>query len=240
MWVNRCKTPAYYRNNVAGTLTLLEAMREYRVDKFIFSSTCATYGFPESIPVREDHPQCPIKPYSVSKLMIERMLQDFNVAHWLRSISLRYFNATGADPDDETGESHDPETHLIPLVLDVSPGKRPVITIFGNDYDIPDGIFIRDYIHVSDFANAHILALKALEGEARVKSYNLGNGLGFSVKEVIATRKIVIRKKLSKEISQMRPGDPACLVGNAELAKQELNWKPRFVGLSKILSTAWK
>lgn len=175
----------YYCNNVAGTLTLLEAMRDHGIDKLIFSSTCATYGVPNDVPIREDHSQQPINPYGASKLMIERMLQDFEVAHGLRSISLRYFNAAGADPGGEIGEAHDPETHLIPLVLDAAAGKRPAITVFSDDYDTPDGTCIRDYIHVSDLADAHVLALKALEAGAKTTACNLGNGQGFSVRQVI-------------------------------------------------------
>lgn len=230
----------YYRNNVAGTLTLLEAMRDHGVNKFIFSSTCATYGVPESVPIREDHPQHPINPYGASKLMIERMLQDFDAAHGLRSISLRYFNAAGADPDCEIGEAHHPETHLIPLVLGAAAGIRPAIIVFGDDYDTPDGTCIRDYIHVTDLADAHVLALKALELGTRTKAYNLGNGQGFSVKQVIATAEAVTKKKVPVEMSERRPGDPAELVGHAALAQKELHWTPRYADLSAILLTAWK
>lgn len=211
----------YYRNNVAGTLTLLEVMRDLGIDKFIFSSTCATYGIPESVPIREDHPQRPINPYGASKLMIERMLQDFDVAHGLRSISLRYFNAAGADPDGEIGEAHDPETHLIPLVLDAAAGKRTAITVFGDDYETPDGTCIRDYIHVADLADAHVLALKALEDGAKTTAYNLGNGHGFSVKEVIETAERVAGKTVPVEIGQRRPGDPAKLVGDSTRIRSE-------------------
>lgn len=165
----------YYRNNVAGSLTLLEAARDHGIDKFIFSSSCATYGTPEQIPIPEAHPQHPINPYGASKLMIERMLADFGSAHGLRSISLRYFNAAGADPDAKIGECHDPETHLIPLILDVAAGKRPVLTIFGEDYDTPDGTCIRDYIHVTDLADAHLLALQLLDRGEESTVFNLGN-----------------------------------------------------------------
>ena len=162
----------YYRNNVAGSLTLLEAIRDHHVDKFIFSSTCATYGVPNDIPIKEDQPQNPINPYGASKLMIERILQDFDHAHGIKSVCLRYFNAAGADPDGELGEAHDPETHLIPLVLDAISGRRENIKIFGDDYDTPDGTCIRDYIHVSDLADAHVLALQALERGAKSSIFN--------------------------------------------------------------------
>jgi UDP-arabinose 4-epimerase len=230
----------YYRNNVAGTLTLLEAIRDHGIDKLIFSSTCATYGIPERVPIREDHPQRPINPYGASKLMIERMLQDFDTAHGLRSVSLRYFNAAGADPDGEIGEAHDPETHLIPLVLDAAAGRRPAITVYGDDYDTPDGTCIRDYIHVSDLADAHVLSLRALENGAATTAYNLGNGQGFSVREVIAAAEAVSARRVPVEIGARRPGDPARLVGEAARAHELLGWQPRFTQLDSILTTAWK
>jgi len=229
----------YYRNNVAGTLTLLEVMRDFSIDKFIFSSTCATYGVPEAVPISEDHPQRPINPYGASKLMIERMLQDFDVAHGLRSISLRYFNAAGADPDGEIGEAHDPETHLIPLVLDAAARKRPSITVFGDDYQTPDGTCIRDYIHVSDLADAHVLALKALESRAKTTAYNLGNGLGFSVKEVIETAERIAGKTVPFVIGQRRAGDPARLVGDSTRIRSELGWNPSYAELQLMIASAW-
>jgi UDP-arabinose 4-epimerase len=228
----------YYRNNVSGTLTLIEAMRDHGIDKLIFSSTCATYGIPEQVPITEDHPQKPINPYGMSKLMIEQILQDFDHAHGLRSISLRYFNAAGADPDGEIGESHDPETHLIPLVLDAAAGIRPVITVFGDDYDTPDGTCIRDYIHVSDLADAHLLALQALESGAGTIAYNLGNGIGFSVREVIQAVERVTRRAVPFEIGPRREGDPSHLVGDAGLAQRELGWRPFQYDLERIVSTA--
>lgn len=230
----------YYSNNVAGSLKLLEAARDYGIDKFIFSSTCATYGVPRTVPIREDHPQRPINPYGASKLMIEQILRDFDYAHGLRSVSLRYFNAAGADPDGEIGEAHNPETHLIPLVLDAAAGTRPAIQVFGNDYDTPDGTCIRDYIHVSDLAIAHVLALRTLEGGAGTTAYNLGNGQGFSVREVIAATEAVTGLSVPVKIGPRRPGDPARLVGDAARAKAELGWQPRFVELNPILETAWR
>ena len=177
----------YYRNNVAGSLTLLEALRDHGIDQFVLSSTCATYGIPDQVPIDETLPQTPINAYGASKLMVERMLADFYVAHQLRSVSLRYFNAAGADPDVEIGEDHDPETHLVPLVFDAAYGALEAITVFGDDYETPDGTCVRDYIHVTDLAEAHVLALKALEQGLTHRAFNLGNGHGYSVREVIAS-----------------------------------------------------
>ena len=203
------KPSKYYRNNVAGTLTLLESMRNCGIDKIIFSSTCATYGMPEQIPIPEDHPQNPINPYGRSKLMIEWILKDFAAAYDMRYVSLRYFNAAGADPDAEIGEDHDPETHLIPLVLDVASGKRAQIEIFGTDYDTPDGTCIRDYIHVTDLADAHLLALEYLISGGNSDVFNLGNGNGFSVREVIATALKITGCDIPYLESDRRAGDPA-------------------------------
>ena len=199
----------YYRNNVAGSLSLLEAMREHGIGKIVFSSTCATYGVPQGIPIPDDHPQNPINPYGTSKLTVERMLSDFETAYGLRSVSLRYFNAAGADPEAEIGEDHDPETHLIPLVLEAASGKRSNVTIFGTDYDTPDGTCVRDYIHVSDLAEAHVLALKALRGGRQSTSYNLGMGAGHSVREVIRVANSVTGRVIPVVEGFRRPGDPA-------------------------------
>jgi len=230
----------YYRNNVSGSLTLLEAMRDHGIRYFIFSSTCATYGEPQQIPIPEDHKQAPINPYGHSKLMIEQMLSDFDTAHNLKSVSLRYFNAAGADPDGDTGEDHDPETHLIPLVLDAAIGKRSSIIIFGDDYDTPDGTCIRDYIHVTDLADAHVKALKYLEQGGITTKFNLGNGTGFSVKDVIDTAQKVTGKDIPVVIGKRRPGDPPRLVGDAARIRKELNWSPQFADLETIIETAWK
>ncbi|MFS8800903.1 UDP-glucose 4-epimerase GalE, partial [Synechococcus sp. R60.2] len=207
----------------------------------VFSSTCATYGVPERIPIPESHPQRPINPYGQSKLMVEQILQDFQVAHGIRSISLRYFNAAGADPDGEIGEAHDPETHLIPLVLEAAGGQRPHITVFGDDYDTPDGTCIRDYIHVTDLAQAHVLAVEALaSGRPVPAAYNLGNGQGFSVKEVIATAAAVTGKRIPVQMGARRPGDPPRLVGDAGAIFRDLNWKPLYTDLAEIIQTAWR
>jgi len=230
----------YYRNNVVGTLNLIEAMRNHDVSKLIFSSTCATYGVPEAVPIAESHPQNPVNPYGASKLMIERMLADFDAAHGLRSISLRYFNAAGADPEGEAGESHDPETHLIPLILDAAAGQRDHITVFGDDYDTPDGTCVRDYIHVSDLADAHVLALRALEGGAKTTAYNLGNGRGFSVGEVISAARLVTGREINVLQGSRRAGDPPMLVGDATRIRRALGWEPRFSGIDDMVSSAWR
>ena len=184
-------------------------------------------------------PQNPINPYGASKLFVERMLKDFETAHGISSIALRYFNAAGADPDNEIGESHDPETHLIPLVLDAASGRRPDVTIFGTDYPTPDGTCIRDYIHVSDLADAHVKALQALERGSPPSAYNLGNGRGFSVREVIDAAERVTGLKVPAPIGERRPGDPARLISDASKARRELGWEPRIAELDQIISTAW-
>jgi UDP-arabinose 4-epimerase len=229
----------YYRNNVAGTLNLLEVMRDLNVSHMVFSSTCATYGIPQTIPIPEIHPQNPINPYGASKLMVERMLADFGMANGFRSISLRYFNAAGADPDGEIGEERDSEGHLIPLVLQTAAGRRPHITIFGTDYDTPDGTCVRDYVHVTDLAEAHVLALKAIQANSNSGSYNLGTGNGFSVREVIQTACYVTGRTIAVSEGLRRPGDPSRLVGDATRAKSELGWKPQYDDLNQIIGTAW-
>jgi UDP-glucose 4-epimerase len=230
----------YYNNNVVGTLTLLEAMLEANINKFVFSSTCATYGVPDSVPITEDQSQNPINPYGATKLMVERILQDFNQAYDFRSVCLRYFNAAGADPEGNLGEDHNPETHLIPLVLHTALGKRESVSIFGTDYDTSDGSCIRDYIHVLDIAQAHILALKYLINNGATDVFNLGNGSGFSVKEVIETARKITGKEIKVELSDRRPGDPPALVGSGAKAQKILGWKPAYSNLDHIISHAWQ
>lgn len=229
----------YFRNNVAGTLTLLEAMRDQGIDQLVFSSTCATYGMPEQVPIGEQHPQRPINPYGASKWMVERMLADFGSAHGLRAIALRYFNAAGADPDGEIGEVHDPETHLLPLVLDAAAGRLAAVTVFGDDYPTPDGTCVRDYIHVTDLAQAHLLALRALQAGAASTAYNLGNGQGFSVREVIECAERVTGRSVPVEIGARRAGDPPQLVGDAAHIREALGWQPAYADLKIIIETAW-
>lgn len=230
----------YYLNNVCNTLNLLKVMMEFDVKKFVFSSTCATYGEPIEIPITETHPQAPISPYGRGKLMIENILSDYSNAYDLKYVSLRYFNAAGADHDSEIGESHDPESHLIPLILDAASGKRDSISIFGTDYDTFDGTCIRDYIHVSDLADAHLKALQYLEKGGKSDFFNLGNGDGFSVLEVIDKAREITGREINFIPDKRRPGDPPVLVGSSEKIRKVLNWKPKYNDLSLILSTAWK
>jgi UDP-arabinose 4-epimerase len=228
----------YYKNNVSGTLTLLDAMREHDVNEIVFSSTCATYGIPEAVPISECHPQRPINPYGSSKLMVERILADSGAAYGTRSISLRYFNAAGADPEGQIGEYHNTETHLIPLVLSAASGGDP-ITVYGTDYDTPDGTCIRDFIHVSDLADAHVLALKALQEQCNRPSYNLGTGNGYSVRQVIKAAEAVTGRKVRLKEGPRRPGDPPRLMADASRAREEVGWKPRYSDLEQIIATAW-
>jgi UDP-glucose 4-epimerase len=230
----------YYRNNVVGTLTLLEAMVQAEVFKIVFSSTCASYGNPHQIPIPEDHPQSPINPYGMTKLMVEHILEDFDRAYGLRSVRFRYFNAAGADPKGRLGEDHAPETHLIPLILLTALGKRENITVFGTDYKTPDGTCIRDYIHVSDLADAHILGLKYLLDDGETSVFNLGNGDGFSVKEVIAAAREVTGLNITVEEGPRRAGDPAILIGSATKARKVLGWDPKYNQIEVILEHAWQ
>lgn len=230
---------SFYDNNVHGTITLLEAMRKAAVKHFVFSSTCATYGTPLVVPISEDHPQHPLSPYGQTKLVVERILADCERAHGLRSVSFRYFNAAGAHPEGGLGEDHSPETHLIPLVLDAACGRRPSISIFGDDYDTPDGTCIRDYIHVSDLADAHLLGVEYLLAGGASTAVNLGNGRGFSVKEVVAAVERVTGTNIRVEIASRRAGDPPVLVGSSEKARQLLGWTPRFADLETIIAHAW-
>ncbi len=229
----------YYQNNIAATLTLLCAMLKHNIRHFIFSSTCATYGEPEELPLREDSPQKPINPYGRSKLMMENILDDFDRAYGLKSVCLRYFNAAGADPDGEIGEDHTPETHLIPIILQTALGQREKITIFGNDYATKDGTCVRDYIHIQDLAQAHYLCLQYLLDGGESKKYNLGNGNGYSILEIIQKAAEITGKKIPYNYAGRRDGDPAELVGSATLIRKELSWKPEFDSLDAILSSAW-
>lgn len=230
----------YYHNNVVGTLTLLEAMVAANVKNFVFSSTCATYGIPHKIPLTEDHPQQPINPYGMTKLMVEKILQDFDPAYDFKSVSFRYFNAAGADPNGQLGEDHNPETHLIPLVLQTALGKRESIAIFGTDYETADGTCIRDYIHVNDLASAHILGVEYLLNGGDTNFFNLGNGGGFSVKEVISQTETITGKQIKVIESDRRPGDPPVLVGSSDKAKTILGWSPKYSDLSDIIAHAWQ
>jgi UDP-glucose 4-epimerase len=229
----------YYRNNVIGTLTLLEAMEAASIKNFVFSSTCATYGVPNEVPIPEDHPQNPINPYGATKLMVERILTDFDVAYGLKSVRFRYFNAAGADPTGNLGEDHNPETHLIPLVLQTALGKRESVSIFGTDYPTADGTCIRDYIHVSDLADAHVLGLEYLLKGKDSAVFNLGNGSGFSVREVIDTAIKITGKQIKVVECDRRAGDPPALIGSGDKARQILGWEPKYPDLDNILRHAW-
>ena len=230
----------YYRNNVVETLVLLEAMLAAKIDKLVFSSTCASYGIPQQIPITETHPQNPINPYGLTKLTIERMLQDFDRAYGLKSVIFRYFNAAGAEPNGLLGENHQPETHLIPLVLLTALGQRKSIQIFGTDYPTDDGTCIRDYIHVCDLAQAHILGMDYLLKQSRSDIFNLGNGDGFSVREIIRVSQKVTSKSIPADECPRRPGDPAILVGSGAKAKKILGWQPQYTELEQIISHAWQ
>jgi UDP-glucose 4-epimerase len=230
----------YYLNNVANSLNLLGAMIDRRVRFLVFSSSCAVYGKPVHIPITEVHPLAPISPYGRSKQMVETILKDVSEAHDLQYASLRYFNAAGGDPEGETGEWHEPETHLIPLVLDVALGRREAVKIFGTDYDTPDGTCIRDYIHVMDLAAAHVAALEHLQKTGTSDVFNLGNGNGFSVRQVIEAARRVTGRHMRIVEADRRPGDPAVLIGSSEKAGNVLGWKPQFTELDEIVATAWK
>jgi len=230
----------YYANNVAATTALLTSMVESGVKQIVFSSTCATYGMPESVPITEAHPQRPVNPYGASKLMVERILQDFDRAYGLKSVALRYFNAAGADPEGRIGEWHEPETHIIPLALEVAAGARDHVEVFGTDYPTPDGTCIRDYIHVTDLAQAHVLGLRHLQSGGASEAFNLGNGNGFSVRQVLDTVEKVTGRKARAKAGPRREGDPHSLVGSAAKARRVLGWKPQWDTLDAIIETAWK
>lgn len=229
----------YYQNNVSNTLNLLNVMIEHDVKKFIFSSTAAIFGEPEYIPIDEKHPTQPLNPYGRSKLIIEQILTDYDRAFGLKSIALRYFNAAGADPSGLLGERHQPETHLIPLALEVASGRRPHLQLFGRDYDTPDGTCIRDYIHIVDLCSAHLQALLTLSKRGQSDRFNLGNGVGYSVQEIINAVESVTGKKITIQEAQRRAGDPARLVADAKKAKELLGWNPVFFDIKDIIRHAW-
>ncbi len=228
----------YYQNNVFQTARLLDALREGGVKQFVFSSTCAVYGEPVQMPMDETHPQVPTSPYGQTKLMVEHILGDYDRAFGLKFVALRYFNACGAT--DQRFERHDPETHLIPLILDAAEGKLESLSVFGDDYPTPDGTAIRDYIHISDLSQAHLLALKYLQNGGESDAFNLGNGSGFSVLQVIAAAKRVTGRDVPYKIEARRPGDPSRLIAKAEKAASILEWKPQHTDLDSIIESAWK
>ncbi len=229
----------YYRNNVVAVVELLEAMRRHGVKFLVFSSSCATYGDPVYVPMDERHPQLPVSPYGETKRVCEKMMEAYDRAHGIRFASLRYFNASGADPVGRLGESHDPETHLIPIILQAASGRRKDVTIYGRDYDTPDGTCIRDYIHVTDLAQAHALALDRLRSGAQSDCFNLGSETGHSVLEVVEMCRRVTGRPIPTVDGPRRPGDPPRLVASAKRAKSELSWSPRYADLETIVMTAW-
>lgn len=234
------RAPAkYYRNNVINTVVLLDAMIQHGIDQFIFSSTAAIFGEPEYTPIDEKHRKHPINPYGRSKLMVEQILQDYDEAYGLKSTCLRYFNAAGADPEGELGERHQPESHLIPLILQAASGRREDIKVFGDDYPTQDGTCVRDYIHINDLCEAHSLALMRMQQTGSSARYNLGNGRGFSVQQVIDATREVTGRDFTVTLDERRPGDPAVLVADSRLAQLELGWHPEHTELESIIATAW-
>ena len=235
-----CDPAKYYQNNLTGTLNLLDAMRAHGVNKLVFSSTAAIFGVPQYVPIDELHPQAPINPYGMTKWVAERIFRDYDSAYGMRSVSLRYFNAAGASPDGVLGERHDPETHLIPLALRVAKGELFELTVYGMDYDTPDGTCIRDYIHIMDLCSAHLLALQHLTSGGESRAYNLGNGQGYSVKEVIQIVEHVTGKKVPVQYGSRRAGDPPRLVADARKICKDWGWSPRFGALEQIIAHAWQ
>ena len=234
------KPERYYRNNFSNTLNLLDAMVQARVLRFIFSSTAAIFGEPRYLPIDERHPRDPINPYGASKLMVERALDDYDRAHALKAVCLRYFNTAGAQPDGSMGERHDPESHLIPLLLQAASGRRESARVFGRDYDTPDGTCVRDYIHIVDLCRAHLLALRWLMDGGGSCAFNLGNGNGFSVLEVIASVERVTQRKLALVDAPRREGDPARLVADSRLIREKLGWAPQYADLDTIVGHSWR
>jgi UDP-glucose 4-epimerase len=234
-----CNPSKYYRNNVVNTQNLLDAMVRFGVNAFIFSSTAAIFGEPQYVPIDEKHPKVPVNPYGRSKWMVEQLLEDYDRAYGLKACALRYFNAAGADPQGRLGERHNPESHLIPLVLQAASGRREAITVFGTDYSTPDGTCIRDYIHVADLCDAHLLAVKRLLEGGDSDRYNLGNGQGYSIREVIDAAARVTGRKIAVTHGKRRPGDPARLVADYGRARSKLGWNPCLVDLDTIIGHAW-
>ena len=230
----------YYLNNVGGSIGLLRGMRAAGVERLVFSSTAAVYGEPQRVPIDETHPKAPINPYGATKLAVERLLEDLHAAHDLRSVSLRYFNAAGADPEGELGERRDPPTHLLPLVLQAASGRRDSVTVFGNDYPTRDGTCVRDYVHVEDLADAHLRALARLQAGAAELACNLGTGQGFTVREVVEAARRVTGHPIPARVVERRPGDPAALVSGGTRAGELLGWEPKRAELDDILGDAWR
>ena len=230
----------YFDNNTAGMVKLLEVMNEFSIDKIVFSSTAATYGIPEEVPIKETTPQNPINPYGESKLMMEKIMRWADKAYGIKFVPLRYFNVAGAKPDGSIGEDHMPETHLLPIVLQVAMGKRDKLQIFGDDYNTPDGTNIRDYVHPLDLADAHILAVDYLKAGNPSTAFNLGSSTGFSNREILEAARKVTNKEIPAEIAPRRGGDPDVLVASSTKARKVLGWKPQFDDISKIIETAWK
>jgi UDP-glucose 4-epimerase len=230
----------YYRNNIISAINLLDVMKDFEAKYFIFSSSCATYGVPKEMPIIEDNPQRPVNPYGRSKLMIEEILRDYDKAYGIKYINLRYFNAAGADIEGEIGEWHDPETHLIPLAIYAALGKNDCVKVFGSDYPTDDGTCVRDYVHVTDLADAHIKALRCLQETNKSDSFNLGNEMGYSVKEVIEAVRRVTKKDIKVIGEKRREGDPPVLVSSSRKAKDMLGWRPMFKEIDALIETAWK
>ncbi len=234
-----CEPIKYYENNVCGTLNLLKALNKAGVNKLVFSSSAAIYGQPDKIPITEDAPKLPVNVYGKTKLIIETMLSDFYAAYGMKYVALRYFNAAGADEKGDIGEDHDPESHLIPIIFQVAMGKREKLTVYGKDYKTPDGTCIRDYIHVNDLARAHVLAIRHLLKDGEPAVYNLGNGKGYSVLEIIRAAEKTVGKDIPYTVGERRAGDPAVLIASYEKIKKELHWQPRY-GIGDIVRTAWE
>ena len=230
----------YFDNNTGGMITLLEAMRDHNIKYIVFSSTAATYGVPEHMPIKETDPQNPINPYVLSKLMMEKMMAWADKAYGIKFVALRYFNVAGAAPDGTIGEDHGPETHLVPIILQVAQGKRKELSIFGDDYNTPDGTNVRDYVHVMDLADAHILAIKYLEAGNKSNAFNLGSSTGFSNKQMLEAAREVTGKPIPAKMAPRRPGDPDSLVAASDKARTILGWKPKYDDVHDIIATAWK